>query len=194
MDVVNRTFIGISVPPQIAENIQREALLLKRKPGADQVRWSGQGEYLIQLGSLGELGLATLSKLKEVLPPIVARFPRTRLQVQGFGGHPNLLQPRFVHAEVVGDVALLDQLSQALDQAISPYVPAREVRGFRPQINVGRLKAESEQLRVALGRALKHAQPADMGVIPVDAVDLLISQASPAGIGYAVIERMPLSG
>ncbi|HVT14449.1 MAG TPA: hypothetical protein VHE55_19460 [Fimbriimonadaceae bacterium] len=192
MDVVNRTFVGILVPQPVAEQIHQGLLPLKRKPGVENVRWSATSEFMIQLASLGELGPETLATLRQILPSITSRFPRMRLEVKGFGGAPNLIQPRFVHAELAGDVQWLDQLAQAIDMGVAPYVPAWDMRGFRPTIPIGRLKTESEPQRVALGRALKMTQIAEMGVIDADSVALLISHADTTGIGYSVVERLPL--
>lgn len=192
MDIVNRTFVGILVPDTVADRIQQGLLLLRRKPGVENVRWSAPSEYLIQLASLGELGPGTIATLKQILPPVVARFPKLKLEIKGFGGSPSLIQPRFVHAELGGDVQWLDQLAQAVDLGVAPYVAHREVRGFRPHIILGRLKTESEPLRVALGRALKMTQSPEMGMIDVGSAELLISRADTTGIGYSVVENLPL--
>ena len=111
MDAINRTFVGITVPPSVIDQIQQGLLLLKRKPGLD-VRWNPISEYVIQLASLGELSPTTIRMLSETLPASAGRFPRLRLEVAGFGGTPNLIQPRFAHAELKGDVHLLEQIAQ----------------------------------------------------------------------------------
>ncbi len=172
--------------------MQQGMLLLKRKPGVENIRWSAPSEYLIPLSSLGELGPGTLATLGHVLPAVTSRFPRLRLSVTSFGGSPNMIQPRYAFAELGGDVLWLDQLAQAIDLAVAPYVPHRDMRGFRPHIVIGRLKTEAEPLRVALGRALKMTQAPEMGVIEVNSVELLISQANEFGIGYGVVARLPL--
>lgn len=191
MDAINRTFVGIPVPQEVVDRIQNNLLLLKRKPGLD-MRWNAPSEYLIQLSSLGELSPTTIRMLSEALPPSVAQFPRFRLEVTGFGGSPNLIQPRFAHAELTGDVHLLEQISQAIDHATSRFLPQRDMKGFRPSIPLGRLKTESEPLRVALGRALKMTQVPDMGSIDVDAVTLFVSRASETGTHYDAVASLPL--
>jgi len=169
-------------------------LLLKRKPGVDHMRWNAPSEYLIQLASLGELGPGTLATLKQALLPVAANCSKLRLHVRGFGGSPNVIQPRYVHAELDGDFALLERLAQTIDAAVSRYVPNRDIRGFRPHIVIGRLKTESEPCRVGLGRAVKTTPMPDMGVIDVDSAALVISNASEFGIGYAVVAQLPLGG
>jgi 2'-5' RNA ligase len=192
MDVVNRTFVGILVPDAVSSEIERQMLLLKRKSGVENVRWNARSEYLIQLASLGELGPSTLATFKSILPPRVARFPPFQLEVKGFGGSPNLVQPRFAVAELQGDTAYLQQIADSVEGAIAPYLPQRDMKGFRPHIILGRLKTESEPLRVGLGRALKMNQAPPMGTIEVDSIALLISHATEFGINYQVVERMPL--
>ena len=191
MDAVNRTFAGIPIPPEVSAQIQNNLLLLKRKPGLD-MRWNAPSEYLIQLSSLGELSPTTIRILSEALPPAVQGFPRFRLDVSGFGGSPNLIQPRFAHAELKGEVHLLELISQAIDQAAARYVPQRDMKGFRPNIPVGRLKTESEPLRVALGRALKMTQVPEMGSIDVEAVTLFVSRATESGTHFDAVACLPL--
>jgi 2'-5' RNA ligase len=192
MDVINRTFVGIPIPPEVSSQIEHAMLLLKRKPGVDNIRWNAPSELLIQLASLGELGPGTLATLRQVLPPVISRFPTFCLNVKGFAGLPTMIQPRFVYAALEGDTSVLDQIAQAVDLGVANYVPHRDMRGFRPQILLGRLKTESEPLRVALGRALRMTEAPDMGSIPVDSIDLLISQADESGIRYVPVMRMPL--
>src|ERR1051326_8945846 len=123
MDVVNRTFVGILVPQPVADRIQQAVQVLKRKPGMENVRWSANSEFLVQLASLGELGPGTIATLGQRLPGITECFPRFRLEVRGFGGSPNLIQPRFVQAELSGDLRGLEQLGRAIDNGVAPYVP-----------------------------------------------------------------------
>lgn len=191
MDAINRTFVGIAVPQNVIDLIQQGLLLLRRKPGLD-VRWNPISEYVIQLASLGELSPTTIRILSEALPKAVSPFPRLRLEVTGFSGTPNIIQPRFAHAELKGDVQLLEQISQAVDRASAAYVPTRDMKGFRPYIPVGRLKTEAEPLRVALGRALKMTQVPEMGSIDVNGVTLFVSRASETGTRYDPVATLPL--
>jgi 2'-5' RNA ligase len=70
--------------------------------------------------------------------------------------------------------------------------PHREGRPFQPNLVMGRIKTESEQMRVALGRALKMPDAEPFGTWDVNQIDLLISHSSTAGIGYKVIESFRL--
>lgn len=194
MDIVNRTFVGIRLPEAISSQIQESVTFLKRRPGAENVRWNSPAEYLVQIASFGELSVATLGILRNVLPPVASKFAMLRLEVRGFSGLPNAVQPRYVCTPLGGDMEALEQMARAIEAAAAPYVPVQDARTFRPYVVVGRLKTESESMRVGLGRALKSALMPSVGVLAVDHVDLLISHADTSGMGYAVVERLPLGG
>ena len=194
MDVLNRTFVGIPVSTDICEALERTMQIIKRKPGVDNIRWNQHSELLISLASLGELGVGTINALRVTLPPIVARFPAMDLLVKGFAGLPNMIQPRYCYAGIEDDNGVLTAIANAVEAAATPFVPHRDIKPFKPYIILGRLKTESEQFRVALGRALKLTEQPEVGTMHVAAIDILVSNASTSGMAYELVQRMPLQG
>jgi RNA 2',3'-cyclic 3'-phosphodiesterase len=195
MDLVNRTFVGIRIPEPVVQQIEHCSLLIKRKPGGSDLRWNAPSELLITLCAFGELSLETIARLKQVLPAVCEAFPPMRICVQGFNGVPNLIQPRYAVASLTGDVEKLTELEAAMWRAAGQVLGPRDAnKPFQPHIVLGRLKTESDPLRVALGRALKTADQPLMGVLDVQAVELLVSSASTSGIGYQVVDQFPLRG
>lgn len=195
MDAINRTFVGVRVPgPQLSQ-IDEKLLTIKRKPGVDNIRWNAHSELLLNLVSLGELSVPTINSLKPVLHDIALRFPKLNLEIKGFGGLPNMIQPRYCYAGIDGpDAHWLPSLALQIDQATRPMTPHRDTKEFHAHILLGRLKTENEQYRVSLGRALKLAEQPSMGEWLVDHIELLISSASESGIGYTVLDVIPLGG
>jgi len=195
MDVINRTFVGVRLPGPQFDVLNEKLLMIKRKPGVDNIRWSAASELYLNLVSLGELGVDTLHRVKPVLRDVASRFPRLELEIKGFGGLPNMIQPRYVYAGIEGaDAHWLPSLALQVDQATKPYTPHRDSKEFHAHVMLGRLKTENEQYRVSLGRALKLAEQPSMGAWPVDHIELLISTASEGGIGFTVVDMMPLGG
>ncbi len=174
-------------------SIEQSLMLVKRKPGVTDVRWNAASELIISLVPLGELSPSTVDRVGAVAESVCADSARMMIQVKGFGGIPNLIQPRYLIANLQGDVEALVSLASRLDQAVGTLIPPRDFRAFQPHITLGRLKTESESNRVALGRSIKLLDPPDMGSIQVEAIDLLISTASTSGIGYQVVRRLPLA-
>jgi 2'-5' RNA ligase len=184
MDLLNRAFIGIRPSAQTVTLIEQSLLTLKRKPGILDMRWNQPTEYLINLVPLGEVSPATLARVSPIVGQTIANLRAFDLEMSKFAGLPNMIQPRF---------AVL-QLSDpgALENATKQLTPPRDSKPFHPSIVMGRIKTESEPLRVALGRALKTPEHPPFGVWHVHQLELLISTSSTMGVGYKVVESYNL--
>lgn len=195
MDALNRTFVGVRLPGAQYQELSEKILMIKRKPGVDNIRWNAHSELLLSFCSLGELSPSTLMMLKPVLRDVASKFPRLNLEIKGFAGLPNMIQPRYIYAGIEGpDAGFLSSIALQVDQATRPFTPHRDSKEFHAHILLGRLKTENEQFRVSLGRALKLADQPSMGPWQIDHLELLCSQASEAGIGYTVMDQAPLGG
>ncbi|MBC8063347.1 MAG: hypothetical protein H7Y17_00830 [Chlorobia bacterium] len=193
MDLLNRTFVGVRLPGAQFEQVNEKLIIIKRKPGVDNIRWNAHSELLLNICSLGELSPTTVLSLKPILRQVAAKFPRLNLEIKGFGGLPNMIQPRYIYAGIDGpDAHFLSSIALEVDQATRPYTPHRDSKEFHAHILLGRLKTENEQFRVSLGRALKLAEQPSMGPWLVDHLELLCSTASTSGIGYTVMDLAQL--
>ena len=193
VDLLNRTFVGVRLPGPQYQEVSEKVILIKRKPGVDNIRWSAHSELLLNLCSLGELGGQTLLTMKPILRDVASKFPRLNLELKGFGGLPNLIQPRYMYVGIEGeDAHWLPSLAMQIDQATRPFTPLRDSKPFHAHVMLGRLKTENEQYRVALGRAIKLAEQPSMGPWQIDHLELLCSTASESGIGFTVVDTAPL--
>ena len=193
MDVINRTFIGVRVPPELLPVIDAALLTLKRKPGILDMRWNQPSEYLLNFVTAGEISVETMSRLVPLVAQVASEFSPFSLTLERFAGLPNMIQPRFAVLQFAGpgaDTAV--QIATKLDALTKPVTPPREGRPFQPHMVMGRIKTESEQLRVALGRALKMPEAPPFGTWDVTQLEILISTSSTSGVGYKVIETFPL--
>lgn len=193
MDSINRTFIGVRVPPDLLPVVEQSLLLLKRKPGILDMRWNQPSEFLLNFVTLGELSIATISRLTDVIRHIASEESPFELTLEKFAGIPNMIQPRFAVLQFGGSgTETCVRLANKLDIATRPLTPPREGKPFQPNMVLGRLKTESEQMRVALGRALKFPEHEPFATWPITQIELLISTASTAGVGYKAVETYPL--
>jgi len=193
MDTLNRTYVGVRLPLAQYQMLEEKVLGIKRKPGVDNIRWNGQSELLLNLCSLGELSPMTVLSLKPIIRHVAAGSSPLELEIRGFGGIPNLIQPRYIFAGIEGpDAARLPILAHQIDIATKGMTPHRDSKPFQAQIVLGRLKTENEQFRVALGRALKLADQPFIANWRIEHLELLCSQASTSGIGYTVVDQAPL--
>ncbi len=193
MDAINRTFIGVRVPPELLPIIDAAVLQLKRKPGILDMRWNQSSEYLLTLVTLGELSIATMSRVVPLISQVVGEHHAFTLTLEKLAGIPNMIQPRFAVLQMGGEGAeTAIRLATQLNDITKPVTPPREGKPFQPNLTIGRIKTESEQLRVALGRALKMPEAPPFGTWDINEIELLISTSSTSGVGYKVIESFPL--
>jgi len=195
MDSINRTFIGVRVPAELLPVIDQALLLLKRKPGILDMRWNQPSEFLLNFVTLGELSIATISRLTDVIQQVASEESAFELTLDKFSGVPNMIQPRFAVLQLGGPgTEACTRIANKLDLATKAITPPREGRPFQPHMIMGRLKTESEQMRVSLGRALKFPEHEPFATWQITEVELLISTASTSGVGYKAVETFELRG
>jgi hypothetical protein len=193
MDAINRTFIGVRVPPELLSVVDAALLTLKRKPGILDMRWNQPSEYILNFVTLGEISISTMSRVIPLVSQIASEFDAFELTLNKFIGVPNMIQPRFAMLQLTGSGAeTAIQLANQLDLVTKSVTPPREGKPFQPNLVMGRIKTESEQLRVALGRALKMPDSDPFGTWDIKQVEILISTSSTSGVGYKMIESFPL--
>ena len=193
MDAINRTFIGVRVPPELLPLIDAALLQLKRKPGILDMRWNQPSEYFLNLVTLGEISVATMSRVIPLVAQIANDNHAFSLTLDKFVGLPNMIQPRFAVLQLTGEGAEASvRIASQLDTITRSVTPPREGRPFQPNLVMGRIKTESEQLRVALGRALKMPDQPAIGTWDITHLDIAITTSSTSGVGYKAIESFPL--
>jgi len=193
MDALNRCSIVIRIPAELQAEMAELQLQIRRRAGADLVRWTPSSELVLTLLSLGEIGVGQMAQIAATLPTVVSAHPAFKLQLEGLGGSPNNLQPRVLWVGVAGDVLGLAQLQQAIEHAVVPLVPHQEVRQFQAQVPIGRLKQESEANRSALGRAVRMAQIGGVGSLMVTSVELIRMAATTAGPTIVTVQSFALA-
>lgn len=193
MDALNRTSLVIRIPSDVQAALVDVQNQIRRRAGADLIRWTPATELVFTLVSLGEISVGQIAQLSATLGPVVAQFPTFDLSLEGVGGSPNNLQPRFLWAGLVAQGGGLDQLNQALERACAPIVPHHEARNVQAHVPIGRLKQESESNRSALGRAIRMAQIGAIGSFRADHVELARMATTSAGPTLVAVQQFPLS-
>lgn len=193
MDALNRCSLVVRVPADLQATLGETQLQIRKRAGADLVRWTPTTELVFTLVSLGEISIGQVAQVTATVGPVVAQYPRGQVALEGLGGSPNNLQPRVLWIGVAGDVSGLERFAQDLERAIMPIVPHHEARSLQAHIPIGRLKQESEANRSALGRAVRMAQIGSIGALPIQEVELIRMATTSAGPTIVTIQSFPLS-
>jgi 2'-5' RNA ligase len=194
MDILNRSSLAIRLPADLQQAINEAQVQIRRKAGADLVRWTPSAEVVLTLTSLGEISPSQIAQVMSIATPIVARYAAPTITLESLGGSPTNLQPRFLWLGVTGDGGMLAQMTAELERSLGPVLPDHERREFPGHVPIGRLKQESEANRSALGRAVRVAGIGQLGSFRPAAVELLRASSTSIGPTLVTVQSMPFGG
>jgi RNA 2',3'-cyclic 3'-phosphodiesterase len=192
MQPLNRCAIVVRLPQEVRQAIQEVQHNLRRRAGADAVRWTPLEDLFIPIVNLGELSPIQVHQVEQLIHDIVPLYPVMNFTIEGVGGNPTVLQPRWVYVGLQGDLSALQQLNGALETALTPFLADHESRQMRAVIPIGRLKQESEAIRSALGRAVKMAAVGAVTNVTVSEIELTRTLASTLGPVHDTIAKYAL--
>lgn len=86
MDILNRCSIVIRIPAELQADLAELQLQIRRRAGADLVRWTPSNELVLTLLSLGEIGVGQMAQIAATLPTIASGHRALDLQLEGLGG------------------------------------------------------------------------------------------------------------
>lgn len=186
-----RLTIGVKLPASFTPTLQELQTTIRRKAIVD-MRWVAPTEFILPLLILGEVSPGVLPRLEASLSEFCAKAPPIHLVVKGLVGLPNQVQPRYACVGIEGDVAGFETFHSRLVETLRPVIQLPEGRLYQPMINLGRLRQESEQSRVALGRGMRVIQCPEIGVLEMDHVDLLKATAA-EGVSSELIKSFQMA-
>lgn len=192
MDTLNRCMVGVRIPADLQRALVEVQVALRRKAGADLVRWTPGPELFLTLAALGEITPEEVYRLQANLRPLANQFQSMAFEVDGLGGHPTNLQPRVVYASIGGELHKLEALDRAVESAVGHMLKDHMGSSMKAHIPLGRLKQESEAMRSALGRALRVAGIGHIGTLTVDAFEFVRLASTGAGPTMVTVERYQL--
>jgi RNA 2',3'-cyclic 3'-phosphodiesterase len=194
MEALNRCSIGFRLPPEGVAALSDVQLQVKRRAGAEQVRWTPPSEIFLTLLALGEIQISTLAAVRDALPDVAGRDGPLWLKIDGLGGTPTVLQPRMIYAGVGGDVQRLADLHADLMQRLRALLPDHQQRPLPAHVPIGRSRDGSEQSRTALGRAIRMAQPGDVAEWTAREIELVRYTSGDTGPQIETVAQFPLNG
>jgi RNA 2',3'-cyclic 3'-phosphodiesterase len=190
---VIRAFIAIDLPPDVSRQLDQVSKQLKEHLQNVPIRWASAENIHLTIKFLGEVSLANLTMLKEVLEAEVNGHRPFEVSVGGLGAFPNLRMPRvvWIGIEAPSDLA---SLQRGVEGAMSRIGYAREDRPFSPHLTLGRVSrnASSRESHI-IGEVLEATKIGYLGLIPVSKVCLYRSDLKPSGATYTRIFQASLN-
>jgi RNA 2',3'-cyclic 3'-phosphodiesterase len=183
-----RTFIAVPLPYPCHEMLDHLQQNL-RPLGAD-VRWVPVASIHLTLKFLGEMEPKLLPRLVEMLGASAEPEPALSLRLRGFGGFPNLRNPRVIWCGIEGDIERLARLQEKVESACSELGFAREERSFHPHLTLGRVNGKRnlqgllDYIKIGADRECAFA---------VNHFNVYRSTLAPRGAIYDILATIPLN-
>ncbi len=192
---VIRAFIAIELPAEVQQSLDEVMRQLRHRLQTlpkDAVRWVPAGNIHLTLKFLGEVSLANLDLLKEMLLTEAKAHPPFEFSVGGLGAFPNAKSPRVVWVGVQAPPELLT-LQGAIESKMEMLGYSREERPFSPHLTLGRVSRNTTNPEARqVGEALQAIKVGFLGLVCAQGVSLFKSDLRPTGSVYTCLLTAPL--
>ncbi len=182
-----RAFVAIELPPQVRDVLAGlvQELSRARLRGVRLVRPEG---VHLTLKFLGDVQVAQVEAIASALARVARAHEPFLLELVGAGVFPERSAPRVLWVGIEGDMEPLRALQRDVEAALETLGFAREERGFKPHLTIGRIReGASPADRREAERALASAWTSPGVRMEVGSVSLMKSILRPDG---AIYERL----
>lgn len=190
---VIRAFIAIELTAEIQNRLDEVTASFKKKLDGVPVRWVPAGNIHLTLKFLGDVSVANVEVLMDIMKTEVAGHRPFEVSVGGAGAYPNIRRPRVLWVGVEAP-AELGLIQNGVETAMARLGYAREERPFSPHLTVGRVSrnANSDDTR-SIAKALENSRIGFLGAACVQEICLFRSDLQPSGAVYTRIYNAPLN-
>ena len=184
-----RSFIAIDLPEETRKALTGIQEQLKQSRAG--VRWVRANSIHLTLKFLGDLHPDQVDDIAAVTTQAVRNEPLLTLRAAGLSAFPSQRNPRVIWVGIEGEVKRLTHIQTRLEHDLVPLGFAREQRGFRAHLTLGRVK--DKRNRQALTEAMIKLETVEFDSFDVTEIILYKSDLRPTGAIYTKLHRMPLA-
>lgn len=191
---VIRAFIAIRLSAEVLHGLDQTLVELKKRLPKAPVRWVPPQNIHLTIKFLGDVSVASLDLLTQMLQTEALRHTAFEFSVGGIGAFPSVRRPRVVWVGVDAPPAL-GALQHGVEAEMARLGYEPEGRDFSPHLTLGRVNrnAGPAELRDLSG-LLESYRLGLLGTVGVDAVHLYRSDLQPGGSVYTQMFSANLSG
>jgi 2'-5' RNA ligase len=187
-----RAFIAVDLSQEIQTRLDKIMLDLKAGLPDGAVRWVAAGSLHLTLKFLGDVSLANIQVLKEVMMAEVSHHHQFEISVGGLGAFPSVRRARVIWVGVEAP-AELTVVQSGIENEMARLGYAREERPFSPHLTLGRVSRTAEPTELhQIGDLLHKTKVGFLGAAHVRGVHLYQSDLRPEGSLYTRLFTAPL--
>jgi 2'-5' RNA ligase len=184
MDTI-RTFIAVALSKQLKEELSRIQTLLKET--AADVKWVEPENLHLTLKFLGAVNQDKIKKIEEALKNDLRSFGPFPLRLERLDAFPNAGAPRVIWVAASKDSEKLKRLSQVVEDSLVSVKFAKEKRGFKTHITLGRVRSAKNRSALTAAFQTVQTQPKEMSVDSITIFKSILSSSGPRYESLAVI-------
>ena len=181
-----RAFVAIDLPNSVRSALGEAQETLKSYGFG--VKWVRPESIHLTLKFLGNTATADTDKIVEAMTQAARDCPVVALAAKGIGVFPDVSRPRVIWAGLSGEIEILANLQQTLDDQLADLGFPRETRAFKSHLTLGRVKG-----KIASGRmrtAIDELKTFESESFEVNQVILFKSELRPTGAVYTKVDRV----
>jgi RNA 2',3'-cyclic 3'-phosphodiesterase len=182
-----RAFVASELPGELLSALEQVQTDLRQR--GVRARWVRAGSIHLTLKFLGNIPAEQVTAVAEAMQAAAGRYSLLHLKAAGIGVFPGLRRPRVLWVGLSGETTGLTDLQQDLDRGLSTLGFAKEERGFRAHLTIGRF---SERESVLTAEMLASYAARTFGEFVVRELVLFQSDLQPAGPVHTALARAQL--
>lgn len=183
-----RAFIAFEIPDDVLSSLSRVQEGLKSY--GFQAKWVRPQSIHLTLKFLGDIQATHVQPIAGVMCDAAEGYAPLSLCGHGIGVFPNMRRPRVIWVGLAGQVNLLGELQQKLDDGLSEIGFKKEDRSFKGHLTLGRFKTRINSTDMI--RALEKFAEFETEAFTGDQLILFKSELTPAGAVYSKLEHISL--
>jgi len=190
---VIRAFIAIDLTHEIRQRLDEVILAFKKQLDRVPVRWVPAINIHLTLKFLGDVSLANLEILTEMLRTESSSHHPFEISVGGSGAFPNSRRPRvvWVGVEAPPELAIVQN---GIVNAMDRLGYHSEDRSFSPHLTLGRVSRNASPQDIsAISKALETTRVGFLGAACIQEICLFRSDLKPTGAEYTRLFCAPLN-
>lgn len=184
---VLRAFIAIELTDEIQKRLEEITAMFKKQLDGVPIRWVPAGNIHLTLKFLGDVSMANIKILTDILKTEVAGHKPFEVSVGGAGAFPNNRHPRVIWVGVEAPPELAG-VQSGVEAAMARIGYPREDRQFSPHLTVGRVSrnADLDDTR-SISKVLETSRVGFLGATCVQEICVFRSDLKPTGAVYTRI-------
>ena len=155
------------------------------------VRWVKAENVHLTLKFIGNVDAHLIDSISDCVAEATVGITPFQLSTKGIGVFPKIKRARIIWAGLSGQMAVLNELQNAIDIKLAGIGFPREKRKFKGHLTLGRSKGVIDAANLA--RAIEEFKDFQSKTFMVDRVTLFRSDLNPSGAVYTELREIELS-